>query len=102
MPRKRPKPMGPIKAAIEGTKLEADGDEVRQGLWEVGLYLGTDGFIYHIVAEENGGAINYTVISKRSVGEYLRWVDGLFRPGQVPSESAGIHFRAARKLRELI
>jgi hypothetical protein len=26
----------------------------------------------------------------------------LFRPGEVPSESSGIHFRAARKLRELI
>ncbi|HJQ26281.1 MAG TPA: hypothetical protein VKA60_20375 [Blastocatellia bacterium] len=102
MPRKRPKPMGPIKPAVEGTKLEADGPEVKQGLWEVGIYLGTDGFVYHIVAEANGSAIDYTIISKRPVGEYLRWVDGLFRPGQVPSEFSGIHFRAAKKLRELI
>jgi len=94
--------MGPIQPAIEGTKLEADGPEVNQGLWEVGIYLGTDSFVYHIVAEASGGVIDYTIISKRQVGEYLRWVDGLFRPGQVPSETAGIHFRAARKLRELI
>ena len=93
---------GPIKAAIEGTALESDGPELQRGLWEVGIYWGTDGFVYHIVAEARGGAIRHTIISKRAVGEYLRWVDGLFRPGQVPSESTGIHYRAARKLRELM
>jgi hypothetical protein len=41
-------------------------------------------------------------LGKRKVGEYLRWVDGLFQPGTLPSENNAIHFRAARKLRELI
>ena len=102
MPRKKSSSKGPIKAAVEGTKLEADGPEVKKGLWEVGIYWGTDGFVYHIVAEAKNGAIKHSIISKRPVGEYLRWVDGLFRPGQVPSEASGIHYRAARKLRELI
>ena len=93
---------GPINAAVDGTALESDGRELKKGLWEVGVYWGTDGFVYHIVADTKGGAISHTIISKRPVGEYLRWVDGLFRPGEVPSESTGIHYRAARKLRELI
>src|SRR5438046_2501028 len=102
MSRKGSQPMGPIRAALEGVVLESDGPEIKKGLWEVGVYLGTDDFIYYIVAEVKGGAVSYSVISKRRIGEYLRWVDGLFRPGEVPSESSGIHFRAARKLRELI
>jgi hypothetical protein len=93
---------GPIKAAVEGTALEHDGREVSKGLWEVGIYWGTDNFVYHIVAHAKGAAAHHTIISKRSVGEYLRWVDGLFRPGEVPSATTGIHYRAARKLRELI
>ena len=93
---------GPIKAATEGTALEVDGRELQKGLWEVGVYWGTDNFVYHIVAERHRVGVKHTIISKRPVGEYLRWVDGLFRPGQLPSETTGIHYRAARKLRELI
>jgi hypothetical protein len=102
MSGKGSKAKGPIKAAIDGAMLECDGRELKKGLWEVGVYWGTDSFVYHIVADAKGGTINHTIISKRPVGEYLRWVDGLFRPGEVPSESTGIHYRAARKLRELI
>jgi hypothetical protein len=102
MAGKGTKPKGSVSAAIEGTPLEVDGLELKTGLWEVGIYWGADGFVYHIVAEMRRGGLHHTIISKRPVGEYLRWVDGLFRPGQVPSESSGIHFRAARKLRELL
>ena len=93
---------GPIKAATEGTALDVDGRELQKGLWEVGVYWGADNFVYHIVAELHRGGVRHRIISKRPVGEYLRWVDGLFRPGQLPSETTGIHYRAARKLRELI
>jgi len=93
---------GSIQAAVEGVPLEVDGSEVKPGLWEVGIYWGTDSFVYHIVAETRRDGIRHAIISKRPVGEYLRWVDGLFQPGQVPSETSGIHFRAARKLRELL
>ncbi len=93
---------GPINAAVAGTALETDGRELKKGLWEVGVYWGTDGYVYHIVADAKAGGVAHTIISKRPVGEYLRWVDGLFRPGEVPSESSGIHYRAARKLRELL
>jgi hypothetical protein len=93
---------GSIKPAIDGTPLEFDGAQLSEGLWEVGVYWGTDSFVYHIVAENKGGGVTHRVISKRPVGEYLRWVDGLFRPGELPSASTGIHYRAARKLRELM
>lgn len=96
------KSKGSIHAVVEGTPLEVDGPELKKGLWEVGVYWGSDGFVYHVVAEKRRDGLRHTIISKRTVGEYLRWVDGLFRPGQVPSESSGIHFRAARKLREII
>jgi hypothetical protein len=102
MAGKGSKPKGSIQAAVEGTPLDVGGREVKPGLWEVGIYLGTDSFIYHVVAEARRDGIHHTIISKRPVGEYLRWVDGLFQPGQVPSETSGIHFRAARKLRELL
>jgi hypothetical protein len=102
MSGKGSKSKGSISPAIEGTPLEVDGLELKRGLWEVGVYWGTDGFVYHVVAETRPAGIHHTIISKRPVGEYLRWVDGLFRPGEVPSESSGIHFRAARKLRELL
>ena len=102
MSGKRSKSKGPIDAAINGAVLEFDGPELKKGLWEVGVYWGTDAFVYHIVAQVKGGAVDHTIISKRPVGEYLRWVDGLFRPGEVPSSETGIHYRAARKLRELM
>jgi hypothetical protein len=88
--------------ASEGTALATDGREVAEGLWESAVYLGKDGFVYHIEADSTGSNTTIKIESKRRVGEYLRWVDGLFRPGELPSESTGIHYRAARKLRELI
>lgn len=91
-----------IQIAIEGTLLECEGDELKKGLWESAVYLGKDGFVYHISARQARGGLQKTVAGKRAVGEYLRWVDGLFRPGELPSEANGIHYRAARKLRELL
>lgn len=92
----------PIQIAIGGTALGTEGDELKRGLWENGVYLGTDGFVYQVTARQARGGIKTTIASKRQVGDYLRWVDGLFRPGELPSEVNGIHYRAARKLRELI
>jgi hypothetical protein len=90
------------RLAAASTVLETSGDEIRPGLWENGVYVSDDGFVFHLIAEEARGKLKITVIGKRAVGEYLRWVDGLFRPGEVPSETNAIHFRAAKKLRELI
>ena len=91
-----------VQYAIEGTLLGFDGRELKQGLWENGVYLGKDGFVYHITSTQSRGGISKTISGKRAVGDYLRWVDGLFRPGELPGETNGIHYRAARKLRELI
>ena len=88
--------------AETGTLLGSDGDEVKKNLWESGVYLGPDGFVYHIFAQPSQTGIKAHISGKRPVGEYLRWVDGLFRHGELPSESTGVHFRAARKLRELL
>jgi hypothetical protein len=88
--------------AAQGTPLGTEGNEVKKGLWETGVYLGKDGFVYHIVAEQRPAGLRINVAGKRSVGEYLRWVDGLFRPGELPGETTGVHYRAARKLREVI
>jgi hypothetical protein len=95
---------GPRTAAAmpPGVALVTVGDELKKGLWENGVYLSNDGFVYHIVADRVRSDIKTSIISKRPIGEYLRWVDGLFTPGEVPGESSGIHFRAARKLREII
>lgn len=91
-----------IQIATDGTLLGYEGDELKKGLWESAVYLGADGFVYHINARQARGGLQKTIAGKRAVGEYLRWVDGLFRPGELPSEANGIHYRAARKLRELI
>ncbi|HZM91213.1 MAG TPA: hypothetical protein VFF31_32125 [Blastocatellia bacterium] len=91
-----------VQVALEGSLLAFDGDELKKGLWENCVYLGKDGFVYHITANQARGGLKTTVAGKRAVGEYLRWVDGLFRPGELPSEANGIHYRAARMLRELI
>jgi hypothetical protein len=82
--------------------LATEGQEFVKGLWENGVYLGADNFVYQITVSRAPGGLKKTITGKRSVGEYLRWVDGLFRPGALPSEANGIHYRAARKLRELI
>ena len=92
----------PLQIAIEGSVLGCEGQELKKGLWENGVYLGTDDFVYHITARQARGGLQKTIKGKRAVGEYLRWVDGLFRPGELPSEANGVHYRAARKLRELI
>ncbi|HKP87870.1 MAG TPA: hypothetical protein VJZ26_17340 [Blastocatellia bacterium] len=91
-----------LEIALDGTVLGNEGRELKKGLWEAGVYYGKDGFVYHITATQRAGGIQKTIRGKRTVGEYLRWVDGLFRPGELPSESNGVHYRAARKLRELI
>lgn len=102
MPAKGPTRKEAIQTATEGTILGFDGQELRKGLWESGVYLGTDGFVYQITATQGRDGLHKRISGKRAVGEYLRWVDGLFRPGELPSEANGIHYRAARKLRELI
>lgn len=91
-----------IRTVVEGTLLAVDGRQLGGELWDEAVYLGKDGFVYHISAVENRGGVERSISAKRAVGEYLRWVDGLFRQGEVPSRSGGIHYRAARKLRELI
>lgn len=91
-----------IQIAMQGNLLGFDGLELKTGLWESAVYLGADGFVYHITSRQARGGLQNTIAGKRSVGEYLRWVDGLFRPGELPSEANGIHYRAARMLRELI
>ncbi|MEK6284948.1 MAG: hypothetical protein AABO57_04340 [Acidobacteriota bacterium] len=102
MSSKGPSHKEAVQIAIEGSVLECEGQELKKGLWENGVYLGADGFVYHISTRQARGGIQKTIKGKRAVGEYLRWVDGLFRPGELPSEANGIHYRAARKLRELI
>lgn len=91
-----------IQIAIKGTLLGFDGLELKTGLWESAVYLGADGFVYHVTSRVVRDNLQHAIEGKRAVGEYLRWVDGLFRPGELPSEANGIHYRAARMLRELI
>jgi hypothetical protein len=99
---KGPRQKEAIEVAITGTVLGNEGRELKKGLWETGVYFGTDGFVYQIKAEQTRAGLRATIAGKRSTGEYLRWVDGLFRPGELPAESNGVHYRAARKLRELL
>jgi hypothetical protein len=87
---------------MKGSLLGFDGLELKSGFWESAVYLGTDGFVYHINSHNVRDTLRQTIKGKRSVGEYLRWVDGLFRRGELPSAANGIHYRAARALRELI
>src|SRR5687767_2126943 len=86
----------------KGILLGSDGHELKMGLWEDSVYWGDDNFVYHLSAVQGRGGLKTTIMGKRPVGEYLRWVDGLYRAGEIPSESNAIHFRAAKKLRELI
>ena len=97
-----PKGKAVLQIVATATPLGTEGREVRPRIWENGVYLGRDGFVYHIYADERRGEIETHVAGKRAIGEYLRWVDGLFRAGEIPDQSNGIHYRAARKLRELI
>ena len=91
-----------IETALRGSLLGSEGREIKKGLWENTVYLGADGYVYHITAHQGRGRIETKIAGKRAVGEYLRWVDGLFRPGELPGEANAVHYRAARKLRELL
>lgn len=102
MSTKSPDRKEAFQIATEGTVLAFEGQELLKGLWENSVYFGADNFVYHITVSRGAGGLSKTVAGKRAVGEYLRWVDGLFRPGALPSEANGIHYRAAHKLRELI
>lgn len=102
MSNKGPQQKEILEIALGGTVLGSEGRELKKGLWETGVYLGKDGFIYHITATQKSGGLHKSIKGKRTVGEYLRWVDGLFRPGELPSASNGVHYRAARKLREML
>jgi hypothetical protein len=102
MSHKAPVPNDPIHRASTGTLLANEGDQLAGGFWERSVYLGPDDFVYHIAVVERPAGLDKSIVGKRTIGEYLRWVDGLFTPGSVPSPENGIHFRAARKLRELL
>jgi len=102
MPKKPSHPKDPAQIAAESVALGTEGLELAGGLWENGVYLRADGFVYHITARKAQGRVAVRIEGKRAVGEYLRWVDGLFEPGELPTESNAVHYRAARKLRELI
>jgi hypothetical protein len=102
MSSKSPDRKKAFQIATGGIVLAFEGQEFTKDLWENAVYLGTDNFVYHITVSQTAGGLRKTIAGKRAVGEYLRWVDGLFRPGALPSEANGIHYRAARKLRELI
>ncbi|HVG21749.1 MAG TPA: hypothetical protein VNI02_22125 [Blastocatellia bacterium] len=102
MPNKGSQQKEAVQTALKGAVLGQEGQELKKGLWETCVYLGADGFVYHINARQTRGGIQTVIAGKRATGEYLRWVDGLFRPGELPSESNGVHYRAARKLRELL
>ena len=86
----------------QGSLLGKDGQELKKGIWETCVYLGKNDFVYYLTAESLRGELKVRIAGKRTIGEYLRWVDGLFRPGDLPSGENAIHYRAARKLRELI
>ncbi|MEW6128404.1 MAG: hypothetical protein AB1757_15300 [Acidobacteriota bacterium] len=86
----------------QGLLLGIDGKEIKKNLWEEGVYLVSDKFVYHFSASQSRKGVKIIVKGKRTIGEYLRWVDGLFRPGEIPSEANAIHYRAAKKLRELL
>ena len=91
-----------ISTIIGGKLLASEGREIAKGLWERSVYLGADNLVYELETSERPGDVKSRVAGKRRIGDYLRWVDGLFRPGELPAESNGIHYRAARLLRELI
>ncbi|HVF89916.1 MAG TPA: hypothetical protein VNH22_07605 [Blastocatellia bacterium] len=102
MSNKLPQSEELAQIARDATPLGVDGSELKRGLWENGVYLRADGFVYHMTARQARGQVKVKIEGKRAVGEYLRWVDGLFKPGELPTESNAVHYRAARKLRELI
>ncbi|MGH9765006.1 MAG: hypothetical protein ACREDR_22445 [Blastocatellia bacterium] len=87
---------------LSGKLLGSQGNQLKKGLYEVCVYLGPDGFVYEVWGEKSKGGLKAKIKSKRAVGDYLRWVDGLFRPGELPGESSAVHYRAARLLRELM
>ncbi|HEX8184878.1 MAG TPA: hypothetical protein VF747_09015, partial [Blastocatellia bacterium] len=71
---KEPQRKEAVQIALAGTVLGKEGRELKNGLWEVGVYLGTDGFVYHINAQQTRGGIQTRIAGKRPTGEYLRWV----------------------------
>ena len=86
----------------QGVLLGKDGRELKKGVWETSVYLSHNNFVYHLTAESVRNQVKIIIAGKRPIGDYLRWVDGLFHPGGIPAGENAIHFRAARKLRELI
>ena len=99
---KKSKISADIGTITGGTLLASEGRELAKGRWERGVYLGTDDFVYELETTQRPGDLRSKVAGKRRIGDYLRWVDGLFRQGELPAEANGIHYRAARQLRELI
>src|SRR5436853_3035662 len=93
---------GALAAALAGNLLGPEVNQVRKGVWENCVYYAGDGFVYHLRVTKHGKGPRVEIAGKRAVGEYLRWVDGLFAPGQVPDEKNAVHFRAARALREML
>jgi len=98
-----PKPVTEaLTTALAGRLLGTQGAQVKKGVWENCVYYARDGFVYHVTVKTHGKGQRIEIAGKRTVGEYLRWVDGLFAPGQLPDEQNAVHFRAARALRELL
>jgi hypothetical protein len=93
-----------IKTAFDGRLLANEGKQINKGIWESAVYLGTDGFVYYIEATRKRDDIDYRIIRKDGIGDYLRWVDDIHsnRSGLLPSEDNNIHYQAAWSLREIL
>jgi hypothetical protein len=93
-----------VKLALEGKLLARDGRRLAQGVWESAVYLGSDGFVYHLEASREREEVTFRIARKSKVGDYLRWVDDIFneRSGRLPAETNKVHYQASLNLREMI
>src|ERR1700733_104695 len=83
--KSRPEGKDAIGNALACTLLASEGQELKKGVWERCVSLGADGFVYQIEPIQTRGALKIKMVAKRKVGDYLRWVDGLFAPGELPA-----------------
>lgn len=93
-----------IKQALDGKLLAKEGPRLAKDTWASAVYLGTDGFVYHLEASRERDEINFQVRRKNSIGEYLRWVDDVFndQTTHLPSAQNTIHYQAAWNLRDIL
>lgn len=89
-----------LNSMVFGERLALAGEEVASGISERAIYLGTDEYVYEILASREGEEVVLTIASKRTLADYFRFLAKRLETAGGFADRADLYHRAALRLLE--